>query len=246
MAFERAANVQLAEFATAEPASGRVFEQTLMPGIADSAASGRVRVDAIARWLQDVAYTDLLDAGLEQSGVWIVRRMRIRIEAFPRFGTPVTMRTFCSGIGRFSAERTTTVRGATGAIDAVALWIWIDEHGRPSRFPDRFVGLYGESAAGRNPSTRLRHPEPASDCERSPWTFRAVDVDVAGHVNNSHYWEPLEERFAASEPETLDAEIEHREPALPGEALIVSAQDALWIERADGALHASIRFAGEG
>ena len=237
--------MERAELVDPEPAAGRVFERTLTPGIADAIASGRVRLDAIARWLQDVAYADLLDAGFEQSGVWIVRRMRLRVEAFPRFGAPVTMRTFCSGIGRFSAERRSTIRGAGVAADAVALWVWIDERGRPGRFPDHFVELFGESAAGRGAPTRLRHPEPSPDCERSPWTFRAVDVDVAGHVNNSHYWEPLEERFAGSEPDAVDVEIEHREPALPGEATILGDGAGLWIASADGAVHASIRLGGQ-
>ncbi len=242
---KQGASVPLAELVSGEPASGRVFEQTLMPGIADGIASGRVRVDAIARWLQDVAYADVLDAGFNEGGAWIVRRMRLRVEAFPRFGEPVTLRTFCSGIGRFSAERRTTIRGATAAVDAVAVWVWINDQGRPGRFPDRFLELYRESAAGRGASVRLGHPEPPADCERSPWSFRAADVDVAGHVNNSHYWEPLEERFATAEPEAIDAEIEHRDPALPGKAFVVSDRQGLWIEGADGVLHASIRLAGE-
>ena len=37
-----------------------------MPGIADAVGDGRVRLDAIARWLQDVAYADLIDAGFER------------------------------------------------------------------------------------------------------------------------------------------------------------------------------------
>lgn len=235
--------MQLIELGDPEPASGRVFEQRLMPGIADAVGTGRVRLDAIARWLQDVAYADLIDAGFDRSGAWIVRRVRLRVESFPRFGEPVVMRTFCSGIGRFSAERRTTVRGASAIVDAVALWVWIDDRGRPGRFPDHFVALYGESAAGRGAPTRLRHPEPVDDGERAGWSFRAADVDVAGHVNNSHYWAPLEERLAAAEPERVDAEIEHRAPALPGRASTVGDADWLWIEGDDGVVHASIRFA---
>lgn len=224
------------------PASGRVFEQRLMPGVADAVGSGRVRLDALARWLQDVAYADLVDSGFEERGVWIVRRVRMRVEAFPRFGDPVTVKTFCSGIGRFSAERRTTVRGESAAVDAVALWIWIGENGRPARFPDRFVELYGESAAGRGAPVRLHHPEPAAAGEPEPWTFRAADVDVAGHVNNSHYWEPVEERFLGREPSWADVEIEHREPAHPGPVFIREAGPGLWVEAADGTAHASILF----
>src|SRR5205814_9256418 len=46
------------------PRRGRVFEREMLPGLADASGSGRVRVDAIARWLQDVAYADLVAAGL--------------------------------------------------------------------------------------------------------------------------------------------------------------------------------------
>ena len=89
---------------------------------------------------------------------------------------------------------------------------------------------------------RLRHPEPPPDGERTAWTFRAADIDVAGHVNNSHYWEPLEERFAGSDPGAIEIEIEHREPASAGAAFVVAAKGGLWIENAEGALCASIQI----
>ena len=90
---------------------GRSYDQALRPGIADADDNGRCRLDAMARWLQDIAYRDLVDAGFEGRGAWIVRRNRIRVEAFPRFGEELELRTFCSGIGRFSAERRTTIQG---------------------------------------------------------------------------------------------------------------------------------------
>src|SRR3954470_6938723 len=80
------------------------LEHELVPGLADATASGRVRLDAIARWLQDVAYADVVDAGLAGRGAWLVRRARLRVESFPRFGEPVSLRTFCSGAGRVAAE----------------------------------------------------------------------------------------------------------------------------------------------
>ncbi|HSJ16658.1 MAG TPA: acyl-ACP thioesterase domain-containing protein [Solirubrobacterales bacterium] len=226
-----------------EPASGRVFERALRPGAADADGGGRARLDAIARWLQDVAYLDLVDAGFEDRGAWIVRRLRIRAERFPRFGEELTLRTFCSGLGRFSAERRTSVVGTEARVEAVALWVCLDrEAGRPLRFPRDFVAAYEESAAGRPAGTRLRHPDPPDGAERvATWLFRATDVDAAGHVNNSHFWEPLEQELAAGEvPETLDAEVEHRDPAQPGEVAIVRAGHMSWVATADGALHASI------
>src|SRR3954454_21770615 len=48
-----------------EPGSGRVFEHEVLPGAADATPSGRVRLDGIARLLQDVAYADSFDVGAE-------------------------------------------------------------------------------------------------------------------------------------------------------------------------------------
>ena len=70
--------VELTEI-VAQPESGRVFEHELLPGVADATPSGRVRLDGIARWLQDVAYADSVDAGVEGVGLWILRRVRIAL-----------------------------------------------------------------------------------------------------------------------------------------------------------------------
>jgi acyl-ACP thioesterase len=226
----------------AEHRGGRAFEQEMRPGIADADATGRSRLDAMARWLQDVAYADLVDAGFEGRGAWIVRRTRIRVDAFPGFGEDLALRTFCSGLGRFSAERRTSIRGEAAAVETVALWICLDpERGRPMRFPPDFLAAYEESAAGRDANVRLRHPDPPGDAERSSWTFRASEMDPAGHINNSHYWTPLEEELAAGPPPgSIDAEIEYRDPAMAGEVTLLRSGSSLWIGGADGALHASL------
>ncbi len=221
---------------------GRAYDQAMLPGIADADAAGRCRLDAMARWLQDVAYADLVDAGFEGRGAWIVRRTRIRVERFPRFGEPLTLRTFCSGFGRFSAERRTSIAGETAAVETVSLWVCLDpDRGRPMRFPPDFAAVYEESAAGRDANVRLRHPDPPEGAATSPWTFRATEMDPAGHINNSHYWTPLEEELAADpEPESIDVEIEYRDPAMAGEVALIRDESSLWIASPDGAVHASL------
>ena len=214
----------------------------MRPGIADVDGNGRCRLDAMARWLQDIAYVDLIDAGFEGEGAWIVRRTRIRVEAFPRFGEDLELRTFCSGIGRFSAERRTSIRGDRAAVETVALWVCLDpSRGRPMRFPPEFLSLYEESAGGRDANVRLRHPDPPGDAERAAWMFRASEMDSAGHINNTHYWTPLEEELAMGrEPAAIDAEVEFRDPAMPGEVTLVSDGSSLWIASTDGTVHASL------
>ena len=103
---------------------GRRFELEMRPGLADCAPSGRMRLDALARWLQDVAFADVEDAGLADAAVWVVRRNRIHVARFPRFAEHFTVETFCSGIGRMWAERRTSITRqgqATADVEAVAV-----------------------------------------------------------------------------------------------------------------------------
>jgi len=224
------------------PSSGRIFEHELVPGLADATASGRVRLDAIARWLQDVAYADIVDAGLADRGAWVVRRTRLRVESFPRFAEPASVRTFCSAVGRIAAERRTSISGGGTAVEAVAIWIHVDTQSlRPLRLGEAFQEVYGESAGDRKADFRLRHPEPPQDVQQEPWRFRAADLDVAGHVNNAAYWGPVEEAFwRTEEPASADLEIEYRDPAQPGDAAVATAGSVMWITDPLGAVHASI------
>src|SRR5438309_8373063 len=108
------------------PDGGRVFSHARRPGLADCAPSGRARLDALARWLQDVAYADVEDAGVAEAAVWVVRRSRMRVARFPRFGEHYKLATWCSGVGRMWAERRTAVvrdAGARPDVEAVALWV---------------------------------------------------------------------------------------------------------------------------
>jgi acyl-ACP thioesterase len=225
-----------------DPQAGRAFEQAMRPGFADADAAGRCRLDAIARWLQDVASADMIDAGFEGHGAWIVRRSRIRVERFPRFGEDLVLRTFCSGFGRFSAERRTSIRGESAVVETVSLWVCLDpERGRPMRFQPDFIAVYEESAGGRDANVRLRHPDPPAEGNRTAWHFRTAEMDPAGHINNSHYWVPLEEELGAGpEPESIDAEVEYRDPAPAGEAVLVRDGSSMWIESPEGAVHASL------
>src|SRR3954454_7323821 len=162
----------------APPASGRVYVHAVTPGLGGVAPARRARLDAIARWLQDAAWADVVDSGIPDDGVWVVRRMDLVAERFPRFWEPLEVSTFCSGTGPLWAERRTTVRGAQGGhVEAVALWVHLDpDGGRPRPLPAGFETVYGGAARGRRVRARLQHPPaPPADAARSAWTFRAAD-----------------------------------------------------------------------
>jgi acyl-ACP thioesterase len=226
------------------PAGARAFSQPRRPGFAECAPSGRTRLDALACWLQDIAYADIDDAGLAQAAVWVVRRTRMRVNRFPRFGERFSLTTFCSGLGRMWAERRTDVvrDGETVPdVEAVSLWVHLHgERGVPTPLTDAEVSAYTGHEPQPRVNARLRHPAPSSLEGGVPWTFRATECDIADHVNNAAYWQPLEEELLAGpEPAQLDVELEYRTPAQPGEKRLLHGEGRRWIVGDDGELHAS-------
>jgi acyl-ACP thioesterase len=229
------------------PERGRVFTLEVRPMLSDCAPSGRARLDALARWLQDVAYADVEEAGLAAHAVWVVRRTRIVVRHGPRFADRLAARTWCSGTGRAWAERRTTLERDDEAIaEAVSLWVHLDPaNWHPMPFSEDELAVYGETAAGRRVTARLRHPPPPDGATETAWNFRASECDVADHVNNTAYLIPLEEELLASEtdePASLDVEIEYRAPAQPGPHRVLRSGDRRWIVSDTEGLHASLQF----
>jgi acyl-ACP thioesterase len=235
-----------AEELVAAPAGGRVFRHRAVAGPADVAPSGRARLDAIARWLQDAALADVVDSGLDGGGVWVLRRLRLVVARFPRMAEAVEVATFCSGTGALVAERRSTVLiGGSPVVEALALWVHLDPDGaHPRPLPEGFEAAYGTAAAGRRVRARLRHPgAPPGDAVSRPWRFRAADLDIAGHVNNAVYWQVVEEELVAAEPEPgLDVEIEYRAPGDVGQAAVLASDAMRWIAADGGDVLATVRL----
>jgi acyl-ACP thioesterase len=180
------------------PTHGRVFSRRRQVRLGDVDQRGRLRLDAIARYLQDIATDDTADAGLDDDGPatsWVVRRTMIDIDRAAQLDEPLELRTFCSGTGRCWAERRTVIDGALGAsIEAVSLWIRIDvTTGRPIGIGERFTGLYAATADNRQVSPRLQLEGPDDGIEHHQWPTRAVDLDPLRHVNNAVHWAIVEE-----------------------------------------------------
>jgi acyl-ACP thioesterase len=232
----------------APPAGGRVFRHPAVAGLGDAAPSGRARLDAIARWLQDAALADVVDSGLDGGGVWVLRRLRLAVARFPRFGEAMEVATFCSGTGALVAERRSTVSaGGAAVVEAVAIWVHLDPDGlHPRPLPSGFETVYGAAAAGRRVRARLRHPPaPPDGAAERPWRFRAADLDLAGHVNNAVYWQVVEEELAGAEPAgELQVEIEYRAPADAGEAAVLADGAMRWIV-ARGDVVATVRLGAD-
>lgn len=231
------------------PVRGRVFTSSRRVRWGDADPSGALRLDAVARHLQDSSNDDTRDAGLDPSEPWVVRRTAIRIDDPPRVGDIVHLSTWNSGQGRRWAERRTTIETDGGRrIEAAALWVRIDrDTGRPARLTPEFHTIYDEAAAGRTIASRLRLEPPDGDVDERPWLIRHRDLDGLGHVNNAATWEPVVDEIARTGAHAAYAELEYGEGIGPDATVTVLSRRGededgsllrVWI-RADGEIRAS-------
>lgn len=227
------------------PATGRVVSRSRAVRLGDVDERGRLRLDATARYLQDVATDDTagteLDEGEGGGFSWVVRRTMIDVRRAAGLDENVELSTFCSGTGRSWAERRTSVTGSRGAsIEAVSLWIRIDlSSGRPTGLGDRFIEIYGPTAAERRVSTRLQLPAPPEHAERHPWPIRRVDLDPLRHVNNAVHWSIVEESLPEGSRRGR-GEIEYLAPIEPDVSVaFASHQQSSWLLDGDRVLTAA-------
>lgn len=228
-----------------EPAVGRRFRATRRARFGDISPGGRLRLDAIARYLQDISSDDTADSGLENDLAWVVRKLAIEVPRSPRFREQLALVTWCSGTGSRWAERRISIEGELGSrIEAGVLWVHVDvDSGRPIELAPDFWALYEESAQGRIVRVRLAHPaHPPESAERVPWPLRVTDFDLLGHVNNAAYWAVVEQALVERRDlrPPFRAEIEHRAAIERGQRVEVVRVDApealaLWLVDGDDA-----------
>ena len=197
------------------PASGRTFSAQRRVRLADVDPHGRVRLDAIARLLQDVAIDDVQETGWgTPSHLWFVRRIRVEVHRPFLEDREIELATWCSGLAAIAAGRRWSLTGDRGGrIEVDSVWIHLGPDQRPARIEG--FGVYGEATGGRHVSTKLELPDPPPEAAVSAWPLRASDVDLHGHVNNAIHWQAVEHALASSEIDAarpLTAELDYREP----------------------------------
>jgi acyl-ACP thioesterase len=197
------------------PDVGRTFSARRRVRLADMDERGRLRLDAIARFLQDVAIDDVQETGWgAPEHLWFVRRIRVEVRAPFVDDREVALVTWCSGLAAIAAGRRWSVEGDRGGrIEVDSVWIHLGPDQRPARIES--FGIYAEATGGRPVSTRLELAPPPDDAPRVPWALRTTDVDLHGHVNNTVHWQAVEDvvrRNGVDLAGPLAADLDYRDP----------------------------------
>jgi len=217
----------------------RRFSHSRRVRLGDVRPDGTLRLDAIARYAQDIATDDAADSGLtDDTGFWVLRRIVGELTGRLTLGEMVEVTTFCGGSGPRWAERRTRIVGSRGGtVELAGVWVHVDQAtGAPLPVPTNFHEVYGKGTQ-RRIRARLEHPGPDGTGPVRPWPLRATDFDVLGHVNNTVYWAPLEDALPADASVTR-VEMEYRAGIDPGDAVEL-------VESGDQPARVWFRVAGE-
>jgi acyl-ACP thioesterase len=211
------------------PVLGRTFAGSRRVRLGDCSPGGRLRLDATARYLQDLSDDDTRDAGLAQM-TWVVRRTVIDVHQFPAYLESLDMVTWCSAIGSRWAERRVDIGvGGAASISSATLWVHLDAATlRPVPMSTEFEQVFAQSAAGRTVSSRLTLDPPSTNLELSPWPVRFTDFDVMNHMNNAIAFGIVEEVLARRRDlrAPMRVEVEYRSPIDRDVGLRVGGIDA--------------------
>lgn len=180
------------------------FETSWPVRLADTDSDQRLRLDAVARYLQDIGYEhlDAVEDGDNHRG-WVVRRTVIDVVRPIEFGERVTLRRWCSATSNRWCNMRVQVCGSNGGlIETEAFLIHFgEESGVPTRMSERFLApMLAHTTDHRlRWKAALTDPMPAVDTagvDEVGFPLRVADIDWLGHVNNAIHLSGLEELLA--------------------------------------------------
>jgi acyl-CoA thioester hydrolase len=209
-----------------------------------------VRDACYLRYMQEAAFDASAAAGYWEDRyqamrrIWLIRESAVDVIAPLRYGDQVRTRTWVADFRRVRSRRAYELRRASDEMlmaRAYTDWVFLDlDTGRPAVIPDEVIAAYFPDDRLGEAQERQRFPEAPPPPAGVVTLRRAVqwrDLDSVGHVNNAAYGDYVEDaarqaarlcgwpvsRMAAEgfDLATRQLRIEYRQPALPGDELVV-------------------------
>lgn len=218
----------------------------------ESGKSGYAELPMICNYMQEAAVRNAGELGFSRRDFaaagedisWVLTKMRVRMERYPKWGEEVRVGTFPRGGRKIVSWRDYIVSDGEGNRLGVGTteWVLMDLKLRKIlAIPERVFAAANterEPVLGLSPFTRIAPTgtEPGSGARM--FVAQNSHIDMNGHVNNVHYIEWMLEPTPGCLPR--DMEIVFRSETFAGERVFVEAS-----EREDGSTYRRV-FAADG
>ncbi|UXA16497.1 acyl-[acyl-carrier-protein] thioesterase [Mycobacterium sp. SMC-4] len=234
---------------TTLPESGYVYRTAWRVATGDIGGDLNLRLDSVARYIQEVGAENLVDAGeAEAHPHWLVQRTVIDVIEPIDFPNEVTFSRWCSALSlRWCTMRVDLVGSDGGRIETEGFWIAMNAKTlTPQRATDSLIEKFSSTTTEHRLKWRPWLQNPADPPHTAPFALRRTDIDLFEHVTNTAYWHAMHEVMALV-PDVCAppyrAVIEYRKPIRYGEDVTIG-----WDRRDDvdgPAVHISLRVGEE-
>ncbi len=177
-----------------------MYEFTSRVRYSEIRPDGTMSVGSLIRRMQDcsVFHSESIGRGpefwLESGYGWMIVSWQIALHAMPRFGMPVTTKTWSYRFRGIEGDRNFVVLDEDGRLlaEANSIWIYFDLNAqKPIRVPDEEMNGFGVEeplSSFSNTKRKIALP-PVWDEEMEPLHVQPMNIDTNGHVNNLVYIE---------------------------------------------------------
>lgn len=211
-----------------------IYERPLLLGSEHVDCFRRLRASTLFELLQtaSIRHTEELGVGrektLDKGLLWVIARQYVAIDRMPAYDERITLRSWPGETMRVLFPRYYEILSESGEtlVRGSAVWSLMDAETRATAFPDEYgVEITGVETGRELPYlTRLRTTETPNAFDFIvPYSY----VDLNGHMNNTRYFDLIEDRLPAVKAGKLLREI-HTEYA--SEAKLDTALHVAWGE----------------
>lgn len=181
-----------------------VYDRELRLGSEHVDCFRRLRLSTLFALLQNasIRHTEQLGVGrdktLDKGLLWVVARQFLSVERMPVYDEQVTLRTWPGSMMRVLFPRYYELLDQNGKalVRGSAVWSLMDRRTRATAFPDEYGIEIPGAETGREPPclTRLHTlPTPNHRTFTVPYSY----VDLNGHMNNTRYFDMVEDLLPA-------------------------------------------------
>jgi acyl-ACP thioesterase len=207
------------------PDRGYVYRTSWPVATYDIDAESRLRLDGVARYIQEVGAENLTDAGMADIHPhWIVQRTVIDVIRPLEWPTGIAFQRWCSGMStRWCTMRVRLDGDDGGRIETEGFWINMNKETQtPSRISDDFFDTFATTTDNHRLKWRPWLDIHVDADTVTPFPLRVTDIDHFKHVNNTVYWHAIHQILAAApqfEQAPYRAVLEYRQPIQPQEEI---------------------------